>query len=68
MLVVRGIPDDGWLERPDGSTAGDLLQELGLSAAHQRVITVFVNETRVRPTAVLRDGDRVFLGLPMSGG
>lgn len=68
MLVVQGIPSDGWLERPDGSTAGDLLQHLRLSAAHQRVVTVFVNETRVRPTAVLHDGDRVFLGLPMSGG
>ena len=68
MLVVQGIPPDGWLERPDGSTAGDLLQHLCLSAAHQRVVTVFVNETRVRPTAVLHDGDRVFLGLPMSGG
>ena len=68
MLVVHGVPRDGGLDRPDGTTVGDLLQHLRLSPAHQRVVTVFVNETRVRPTTVLHDGDRVFLGLPMSGG
>lgn len=68
MLVIHGVPHDGWLDRPDGSTVGDLLHHLRLSPAHQRVVTAFVNDTRVRPTTVLHDGDRVFLGLPMSGG
>lgn len=68
MLVIHGVPPDGRLDVPEGITAGQLLPLLHLRPEHQRVVTVFVNETRVRPSAVLKEGDRVFLGLPMSGG
>ena len=68
MLVVHGLPRDGGVELPDGATAADLLHRLKVAPAHQPAVTFFVNNQRVRPTRVLRDGDRVFLGLPMSGG
>ena len=68
MLAVTGLPPDGELEVPPGSTAQDLLERLRLSPAHQRVVAVFVNERRVHASAALSEGDRIFLGLPMGGG
>lgn len=68
MLVVRGLPPGGRLELPETATAGNVLQRLQLAPAHQGVVTIFINEQRARPTTPLKEGDRVFLGLPMSGG
>ena len=68
MLVVHGLPPGGHLELPASATAGDVLHRLQLAPAHQGVVTIFINEQRARPTTPLKEGDRVFLGLPMSGG
>ena len=68
MLVVHGLPRDGMVELPEGATAADLLRHLKVTPAHQPAVTFFINEQRVRPNRVLQAGDRVFLGLPMSGG
>ena len=68
MLVVHGLPPGGRLELDAGATAGDVLHCLQLSPAHQRAVTIFINDQRARPATLLKEGDRVFLGLPMSGG
>jgi sulfur carrier protein ThiS len=68
MLVVHEARNGGTLDLPEEATVTDLLNQLRLSPAHQRVVTAFINERRVRSTARLSDGDRVFLGLPMGGG
>lgn len=68
MLVVHEARSGGTLDLPEEATVTDLLNQLRLSPAHQRVVTAFINERRVRSTARLSDGDRVFLGLPMGGG
>lgn len=36
--------------------------------AHQRVIVPFVNDRKARPDDALRDGDHVYLAMPVGGG
>lgn len=68
MLVVHGVPHDGFLELKDPATVGDLLDLLRLSPNHQRTVIVFVNQHRARVGTALAEGDQIFLGLPMGGG
>lgn len=64
------------VELPEGSTAGDVWLALerrapttagGIAAWRHRVV-VAVNERYVGPSTALRDGDRVALIPPVSGG
>lgn len=68
MLHVAGPASGGCVDLPTGSTVADLLHKLQITAAHQKSVSVFVNDTRVRHVHQLVDGDRVFLSIPISGG
>lgn len=68
MLAVKGARSGSEIELPDGATIGTLLEKLQVAPAHCGSIAPFVNNERVRQTAVLKTGDRVFLALPISGG
>jgi sulfur carrier protein ThiS len=52
-------------ELPEGATASDLIERLGLPREEIKII--FVNNTIVAAGTVLRDGDKVALA-PVTGG
>jgi molybdopterin converting factor subunit 1 len=60
------------LDLPDGATVGDALDSLG--AMHEAIgamrgrLAMAVNERYVQPQTVLREGDRIALIPPVSGG
>jgi sulfur carrier protein ThiS len=68
VLKTSGPPSGSTLTLPGGTTITTLLDHIGVSPAHQKVLSLFINETKVRADAVLVDGDRVFIGVPMGGG
>ena len=68
MLALPEVRSGSLVELPEGSTVAALLDHLKISAAHQRVVAAFVQDRRVHPGHGLRDGDLVFLGLPIGGG
>jgi sulfur carrier protein ThiS len=57
-----GLPD---VELPEGSTVETLLRRVGASGARPLVL---VNKVRCAQDALLHDGDRVDLVLPLGGG
>ncbi len=68
MLKVSGPPSGSGYALPDGATLSELMTGLGLRPEHQKVVVGFVNEIKARPEQILRDGDRVFLAMPVGGG
>lgn len=68
MLKHNGPPNGAILHVADNTTLPELLTQLGISEQHQGVITAFVNEANVDRKYTLRDGDRVFLAMPIGGG
>jgi sulfur carrier protein ThiS len=68
MLDVRGARSGAPLEVPEGATVGALLEQLHVKPEHRKTVTPFVNEQRATTGTALKDGDRVFLALPISGG
>mgnify|MGYP001244615736 CR=1 FL=1 len=68
MLQVKGARSGEDLVVEDGATIGSLLELLHIRPEHRRVIAPFVNDRRGTLTTGLREGDRVFLALPVGGG
>ena len=68
MLKVDGPRSGSRLELSDDATVGRLLDVLRIPPAHQRVIVPFVNDRKARPDDALRDGDHVYLAMPVGGG
>lgn len=68
MLDVKGARSGSEVEVPEGATIGSLLEQLQVAPAHRTSVTPFVNDARATLRTLLKDGDRVFLALPISGG
>ena len=68
MLHLPGVRNGAPFALPEGATVSALLEQLGVRAEHRKVIAPFVNEKRVHASTCLREGDRVFLALPVGGG
>ncbi len=68
MLALPKVRSGESVDLPAGSTVTDLLNRLQLSSAHQRIVAVFVQDQRVHASRPLKDGDRIFLSLPIGGG
>lgn len=68
MLHVKDQISGSIFVAPDGSTVTDLLNKLEISPDHQRVVTAFINDAKVAHSHKLKDGDKVFLSIPISGG
>jgi len=68
MLKVDGPPSGSAMEFPEGITLAGVMARLGLSAGHQKVVVGFVNDVKARSEYMLRDGDRVYLAMPVGGG
>lgn len=68
MLDVKGATSGSEIEVSDGATIDTLLEKLQVAPSHRTSVTPFVNDARATQRTALKDGDRVFLALPISGG
>lgn len=68
MLHLKGARSGQTVALPEGATLATLLEQLAVAPPHRKAITLFVNEQRATATTKLKDGDKVFLALPISGG
>lgn len=68
VLDVKGAKSGQELDLPAGSTVADLLNRLAVRHEHQKYVVPFVNGEQKRPSAELRENDRVFLSVPIGGG
>lgn len=68
MLHVKGARNGATVTLPAEATIDTLLERLDIRPEHRRVIAPFVNNRRVTARAALREGDHVFLALPIGGG
>jgi len=67
-LKCSAPPSGSSIELPTNSGFADLLDAIGISPAHQKALTLFINDAQVRHDAKLAEGDRVYVGVPMGGG
>lgn len=67
-MKVHGPASGSAMTVQDGDTIPDLLERLGIPERHRGVIVAFVNDAKTDRKYTLRDGDRVFLAMPVGGG
>ena len=68
LLHIEGLEKEGFVELAAGATVTDLLNIIKIQQDHQRFVTAFVNGEEKNRSAVLRNGDKVTLLLPIGGG
>lgn len=68
VLDIKAVPNGGALDLPPGATVSALLEQLGIDPAHRKFITPLVNNAKAKHSAILSEGDRVYLLLPVGGG
>lgn len=68
MLHLAGARSGQVVALAEGATLATLLEHLKVAPQHRKAITLFVNDRRATATTQLKEGDRVFLALPISGG
>ena len=67
-LHLPGTPSGSVVDIPPGTTLSGLLDHLGVDPRHQPHVAAFLNNERIRPPHVLKDGNRIVLQVPISGG
>ena len=67
-LKLSGPSSGDEIDIPDGMTITELFSQLGIRAMHQRVLIPFINEKKVHRDTTLREGDHLFIGMPVGGG
>ncbi len=68
MLKLDGPATGSTMPIQEGTTIAALLEQLGIPERHRSVISPFVNNRQVSRSYILRDGDCVFLSMPIGGG
>ncbi|GEM_PF-443599 len=68
VLDLKGVTNGAELDVPHGTTPADLLTTFHVRPEHQKYVTPFVNGTRMKLSHPLKEGDRLFLSLPVGGG
>ncbi|MBW7908220.1 MAG: MoaD/ThiS family protein [Kiritimatiellae bacterium] len=68
MLKVNGPATGSTIQVAEGTSLADLLEQLGIPERHRGVISPFVNNASASRSYTLREGDRVFLSMPIGGG
>ncbi len=68
VLAVKGPKSGSAVELPGNPTVSDLLAQLHVKPDHRKYVAAFVNGSQKKPSAALRDGDKVVLSLPIGGG
>ena len=68
ILKVRKISQNGRVEVPAGTTAGALLERIGIPSNQQRYLIVYANGRKQSLSYTLRQDDKVQLFIPIGGG
>jgi sulfur carrier protein ThiS len=68
FLNIEGVKSGAVLEFPEGTSAASVLDRLGLIGPYRKYIIPIVNNERSPHERVLKDGDRLFIYLPVGGG
>jgi len=61
-------PPDYDVEVPEGTTAADIVHELGISGPELAYLTLIVKGRRVYDEYELQDGDELVFAAPIGGG
>lgn len=56
------------MELPEGTTAGEVFARLGLQGSYLKYVLPIINGTRTGHDQALKDGDKLFVYLPVGGG
>ena len=68
ILKVTNISRDGRVEVPAGTSAGALLERVGIPQNQQRYLIVYANGRKQSLSYTLRQDDKVQLFIPIGGG
>ena len=68
ILKIGEISQNGRVEVPAGTTAGALLEQVGVPPRQQRYLILYVNGSKQPLSYTLRQDDTVQLFLPIGGG
>jgi sulfur carrier protein ThiS len=68
ILKVEELPQDGRVEVPAGTTAGAVLERLGIPSQQQRYLIIYANGRKQPLSYTLRQDDTLQLFLPIGGG
>lgn len=68
FLKIEGVTQGAVMEFPEGTTVAQVLDHFELKAAWRKYIIPIVNGERSPQERVLKDGDRLFIFLPVGGG
>jgi sulfur carrier protein ThiS len=68
FLKLEGIKSGSVLEFPEGTTAAGVLDGFGLTGSYRKYIVPIVNSERSPQERALKDGDHLFIYLPVGGG
>jgi len=68
FLKLEGVKSGSVLEFPEGISAAGVLDSLGLTGSYRKYIIPIVNKERSPQERVLKDGDSLFIYLPVGGG
>lgn len=56
------------LELPEGATAGDIVQQLGIKGPERAYLILILKGKRVYDDYILHDGDELVFAAPVGGG
>jgi sulfur carrier protein ThiS len=68
FLKIESIQSGSVVDVPDGSTAASILDMCKLNGSYRKYIVPIINGERTSHDRVLKEGDRMFIYLPVGGG
>jgi len=68
FLKIESIQSGSVVDVPDGSTAASILDMCKLNGSYRKYIVPIINGERTSHDQVLKEGDRMFIYLPVGGG
>ncbi len=68
FLKIEDVKSGSIVEFPEGTCAADILDRFKLTGPYRKFIIPIVNGERSAQDRALKDGDRVFIYLPVGGG
>ncbi len=68
FLKIESIQSGSVVDVPDGSTAASILDMCKLNGSYRKYIVPIINGERSSHDRLLKEGDRMFIYLPVGGG
>lgn len=68
FLKIKDVKSGSIVEFPDNTRASDVLDRFNLTGSYRKYIIPIVNGERSPQDRLLKDGDRLYIYLPVGGG